>query len=296
MKNFSILVAFFAAMVITSCNKNEGVVIRLDETELELVKGETRQLKVTVIPADEEASLEWFSSMPEYVSVSQDGLVKAEKIYYKNETDTDATPVVIYCKYNGGAAECKVTVLPLDVESISLKVVDHNENEVLKLDPSQTKELVVEYLPADADIDFSKLEWRTSNFENVSVKAVPGTANAVITANWAGNAEISVRYSNLDSSVGVFVNHIEAVSVTIADKDRNEVVEGYTLQLSASYAPENATVNKIWNVVEGSEYVSVASDTGLLTALKPGTATVKVSAGKVNDTITITVVADSSKN
>lgn len=296
MKNISILAALFAAMVFASCNKNEVVVIRLDETELELIKGETRQLKATVVPADASASIEWFSSMPEYVSVSETGLVKAEKIYYKNETDTEATPVSIYCKYNGGAAECEVTVLPLDVKSVSLKVADHNMNESLRLDPQQTKMLVVEYEPADADIDYSKLEWRTSDFKYVSVQPTVGTSTAQITANWAGSSDITVRYSNLEASIGVIVNGIEATSVTIADKDKNSVVEGYTLQLSGSFLPANATVEMGWSIVQGSEFATIDTEKGLLTAVKPGTVKVKAAAGKVSDFITITVLEDTSKN
>lgn len=296
MKNISIFVALFAAMVFASCNKNEVVVIRLDETELELIKGETRQLKATVVPADASASVEWFSSMPEYVSVSETGLVKAEKIYYKNETDTEATPVSIYCKYNGGAAECEVMVLPLDVKSVSLKVMDHDMNESLRLDPQQTKMLIVEYEPADADIDYSKLEWSTSDFKYVSVKPVSGTATAKITANWAGSADITVRYSNLEDVIGVIVTGIEATSVTIADKDRNTVVEGYTLQLGGSFLPANATVELVWNIVQGSEFAKINTETGLLTAIKPGTVRVKVAAGKVYDFIDITILEDTSKN
>ena len=296
MKNISIFVALFAAMVFASCNKNEVVVIRLDETELELIKGETRQLKATVVPADASASVEWFSSMPEYVSVSETGLVKAEKIYYKNETDTEATPVSIYCRYNGGAAECEVMVLPLDVKSVSLKVMDHDMNESLRLDPQQTKMLIVEYEPADADIDYSKLEWSTSDFKYVSVKPVSGTATAKITANWAGSADITVRYSNLEDVIGVIVTGIEATSVTIADKDRNTVVEGYTLQLGGSFLPANATVELVWNIVQGSEFAKINTETGLLTAIKPGTVKVKVAAGKVYDFIDITILEDTSKN
>lgn len=296
MKNISIFVALFAAMVFASCNKNEVVVIRLDETELELIKGETRQLKATVVPADASASVEWFSSMPEYVSVSETGLVKAEKIYYKNETDTEATPVSIYCRYNGGAAECEVMVLPLDVKSVSLKVIDHDMNESLRLDPQQTKMLIVEYEPADADIDYSKLEWSTSDFKYVSVKPVSGTATAKITANWAGSADITVRYSNLEDVIGVIVTGIEATSVTIADKDRNTVVEGYTLQLGGSFLPANATVELVWNIVQGSEFAKINTETGLLTAIKPGTVRVKVAAGKVYDFIDITILEDTSKN
>lgn len=296
MKNISIFVAFFAALVFASCNKNEVVVIRLDETELELIKGETKQLKATVVPADASASIEWFSSMPEYVSVSETGLVKAEKIYYKNETDTEATPVSIYCKYNGGAAECEVTVLPLDVKSVSLKVVDDDMNKSLRLDPQQTKMLVMEYEPADADVDYSKLEWRTSDFKYVSVQPVSGTATAKITANWAGSSDITVRYSNLEASIGVIVNGIEATSVTIANKNKNTVVEGYTLQLSGSFLPANATVEMGWNIVQGAEFATIDTETGLLTAIKPGTVKVKLVAGKVSDFITITVLEDTSKN
>ena len=70
MKKFSIAMAILAAMVFTACNNNDVVVIRLDETQLEMVKGSTKQLTATIIPADPGAAYEWFSSMPEYVSVS----------------------------------------------------------------------------------------------------------------------------------------------------------------------------------------------------------------------------------
>jgi hypothetical protein len=69
------------------------------------------------------------------------------------------------------------------------------------------------------------------------------------------------------------------------------VVEGFTLQLGASFAPANATVEKIWNIIEGSEYATIDSEKGLLTAKMPGTVKVKVTAGKVSDTVTINVVA-----
>ena len=292
MKNICIALALMAVVAVTSCKHDAGVVIRLDATELELIKGTERQLKATVVPSDKNAALEWFSSMPEYVSVSETGLVKAKKIYYKNSTDTEASPVTIYCRYNGGAAECKVTVLPLEVEDIKIKVLDHNEDEALRLDPLQTKELIVNYQPADADIDLSRLEWRTSDFFYVSVKPVEGTAKAVITANWAGNAQISVRYSNLTSEIGVIVNPIVATSVTIADKDKNEVLVGQTLQLNASFLPENATVKNLWSIDEGADCASINSSTGLLTALQPCNVKVKVSAGKVSDTIDITVLAN----
>jgi uncharacterized protein YjdB len=160
----------------------------------------------------------------------------------------------------------------------------------LKLNPGTTKEFYVEYTPEDADIDFEKLEWSTSDFNYVSVKKTAGTASAVVTANWAGSAKITVRYSSLESSTDVIVNPIAATSVSISNKSQNTVTEGYTLQLAASVVPANATVEKIWAVVEGGEYATV-SESGLLTALKPGTVKVRVNAGMVSDEITITVKA-----
>lgn len=289
MKNIFIAVALLAAMTFTSCKRNDVVIVRLDETSLELVKGSEKQLKATVIPSDG-SEVTWFSTNPEYVSVSETGLVKAEKIYYQNPTDTEASAVSIYCQCNGGAAECKVLVTPLDVSGIQLKVKDHNENDALKLDPGTTKEFYVEYTPADADIDLSKLEWSTSDFFYVSVKKVEDTPTAVVTANWAGSATITARYSNFESSVGVIVKHIPATSVTIANKDYNFVTEGTSLQLEASVVPENATVEKIWSIVEGEEYASI-SESGLLVGLKPGAVKVKVSAGMVSDDLDVDVIA-----
>ena len=195
MKKIFIAMAALAALVFTSCDKKETVVIRLDETVLSLVKGSTKQLKATVIPADDNASFEWFSSMPEYVSVSETGLVKAEKLYYKSPTDTDVTPVSIYCKYNGGAAECKVAVTPLAVKSISF---DGLVDDRIEMSVGEDKTLMIKFEPENADVDYSKLEWETDAFEFVSVQFEQGNPYAVIKAVQSGSAEITAKYSPLD--------------------------------------------------------------------------------------------------
>ena len=195
MKKIFIAMAALAALVFTSCDKKETVVIRLDETVLSLVKGSTKQLKATVIPADDNASFEWFSSMPEYVSVSETGLVKAEKLYYKSPTDTDVTPVSIYCKYNGGAAECKVAVTPLAVKSISF---DGLVDDRIEMSVGEDKTLMIKFEPENADVDYSKLEWETDAFEFVSVQFEQGNPYAVIKAVKSGSAIITAKYSPLD--------------------------------------------------------------------------------------------------
>ena len=205
MKKIFIAMAAMAALVFASCDKKETVVIRLDENKLELVKGDTRQLNATIIPADENAAFEWFSSNPEYVSVSETGLVKAEKLYYKNPTDTEVTPVTVYCKYNGGAAECKVTVTPKAVKSIGLEGINTDANEYITLNPGEKRTLKVTFDPEDADVDFSRLEWKTDNFEYVSIKPESNTCSAEITANLTGSASITATYASCKVGVDVLV-------------------------------------------------------------------------------------------
>ena len=290
MKKFSIALAILAAMVFTACNNNDAVVIRLNETELELVKGETKQLTATILPAEANPAFEWFSSNPEYVSVSETGLVKAEKLYYKNASDTDVSPVSIYCKYNGGAAECKVTVTPLDVKELNLEIQGKVGSNDVKLKPGETRKVVARYYPEDADIDFSKLEWATSEFEVISITPVEGTAEAEIKASWNGSALISVAYSSLKASENVIVDPIQATSVTINNKSNNTVKVGKTLKLTASFVPANATVVNLWEVTAGGEYAKIDSETGVLTALAAGQVTVLVKAGNVRDEVVINVV------
>ena len=201
MKKIFIAMAALAALVFTSCDNKETVVIRLDETVLSLVKGSTKQLNATVIPADENAVFEWFSSNPEYVSVSETGLVRAEKLYYKNPTDTEVTPVTIYCKYNGGAAECKVAVTPLAVKSISF---DGLEGDRIEMSVGEDKTLMIKFEPENADVDYSKLEWETDAFEFVSVQFEQGNPYAVIKAVKSGSAIITAKYSPLDP-ISVYV-------------------------------------------------------------------------------------------
>ena len=203
MRNIFLAVAATAMLILSSCtnNNDEVVAIRLDKTELSLVKGSEMQLTAVTVPASDVKDFVWYSSMPEYVSVSETGLVKAEKLYYKSPTDTDVTPVSIYCKYTGGAAECKVAVTPLAVKSISF---DGLEGDRIEMSVGEDKTLMIKFEPENADVDYSKLEWETDAFEFVSVQFEQGNPYAVIKAVKSGSAEITAKYSPLDP-ISVYV-------------------------------------------------------------------------------------------
>lgn len=295
MKNISIVAVFAAALALISCRHEEQVnVVLLNETEVELVKGSTLQLVPTTRPEGITADFEWWSSNPEYVSVSEDGLVKAEKIYFENATDTESSSVAIYCKCQGGAATCMVKVLPLQAESAVIKVLDWDSNEALKMAPMTSKTLELVFTPADADVDYDAIEWKTTGFEYVAVKKIEGTAQAVITSSMAGSAYISARYGAIEEpGLNVIVTPVPATSVTILNKtEMSRVLVGRTLQFAASYAPENATVEVAWKIASGAEHASINSETGLFTAKSPGTVTVQAIAGSVNDSVEVEVVEE----
>jgi len=81
-------------------------------------------------------------------------------------------------------------------------------------------------------------------------------------------------------------------SVSIPEGDQ-ELEEGETFQLTAVVEPENAT-NKDVSWSTSNETVATVSETGLVTAVSAGTATITVTTddGGLTDSITVTVVPD----
>ena len=289
MRNIFFAIAASAMFVFSSCvNGNDDVLaIRLDKTEVELVKGSEVQLTAVTVPASDVKDFEWYSSMPEYVSVSQSGVVKAEKIYYKNDTDTEGSYVSVFCRYKGGAAECKVTVLPLDVERIEVRLAG-STSDALVMNPSDVQEIEAVFYPENADVDFEQLVWSTTAFEYAIVEKTEGS-KAKVTALWPGSASIKAEYGKRSALMNLIVRPINATSVSIKGSDVIEMKVGQAMQLNATYLPSNATVELAWSSLY-TDVATVDSETGVVTALAEGSTSIKVVAGLVEDTVTVNVV------
>lgn len=293
MKNVFLAVVMSAVFVLTSCKngKDDVVALRLDQTDIELVKGSEMQLTAVTVPASDVKDFEWYSSMPEYVSVSPTGVVKAEKVYYKNETDSEGSPVSVFCKYQGGAAECKVTVLPLGVERLEITFAG-SSSDALVMNPGEEKEVQAVFYPANADIDLENLVWSTTAFEYAVVAMnAADPSKATITALWPGSVSIKAEYGKQTAMLNLIVRPVNATEVTIAGPEEVEMKVGQTIQLSASYLPANATVELGWNSLD-TNVATVDYETGVVTAVAEGEATIKVVAGLVEDTVTIKVSAE----
>lgn len=81
---------------------------------------------------------------------------------------------------------------------------------------------------------------------------------------------------------------VPATSVEITQGDAMDLVLNKSATLTAAVEPTDTTDELVWST-EGADIVSVNAETGEITGLKEGTATVTATAGNVSDSIEITV-------
>ena len=197
-KLFFLIVPVIVATIAVSCNSEEEngtLAVIMDNTSIELVKGESFQLNATVVPADDAAAITWFSEDESYVTVDQNGLVTAVAMKKASEDETDdeenSQAVSVYARYEGGAAECEVTVLPLEPSAITI----HPSQCSLFLEEQFM--FTVGYEPEDADV--KDVEWSTSNSFVAVVK------DGVVTAKGYGACEIIAKRGRLEAKAYVLV-------------------------------------------------------------------------------------------
>lgn len=127
--------------------------ISIDKTELSLVAGETAVITAEAVPAEAEAVFEWSTSDGDIATVS-DGTVTA----------IETGEAVITAEAGGFKAECRITVVGIPVETITL-----NET-VIELNKGETFKLEAEVSPENAD--YESLSWASSDEDVVlSMKA-----------------------------------------------------------------------------------------------------------------------------
>ena len=109
--------------------------------------------------------------------------------------------------------------------------------------------------------------------------------------NWTVKVH-SIDDENIYYNISITVNAIPVQSITFEESSATLYVEG-TLQLTPSVGPENAT-NSLINWSSNNESVATVSDSGLVTAVSIGGATITATAvdgSGVYGTISISVVA-----
>jgi uncharacterized protein YjdB len=267
------------AMAAASCSNNEGEVlaVRLDQKKIELVKGESLQLNAQVVP-DQDAEFIWYSQDENYVTVDQNGLVTAVGLYKKDPSSDEVSPVSVYVKYQNGADECLVTVLPLAPSKVEIIA----EGNSVKVNPMESVQLEAKCYPEDADL--VDITWST----DYAAVAVVDSKTGIVTGVAPGFARIKASYNDkVYDEIDVQVNTVEPTAVAVNPSSLS-LSYGQKVRLKAELTPSNATGKQVWTSTDTS-VATVDSETGTVTGAGVGTADIKVQVGKVSATCRVTV-------
>ena len=238
--------------------------ITLDTTNVTMWAGATRQLGVSIEPANADIkTVTYGSSNPDVATVSSNGLITAKK-------KGTATITVTATDGSGKSASCAVIVK----QPVTGIQITPNGFTLVKGD---VKDLKANVSPADADNP--DVIWTSSN-TNIAAVSSKGQVTAVnegscvITATCKDNASISASCTIV---VGTPVT-----SVALAP-NRASMNTGETILITASVLPTNASNKGIiwsWKSEDGA---SIILTNGAVKAMKAGTVTVTAKAADNNN-------------
>lgn len=239
--------------------------IALNKSEITLNKGDTESLTVTYIPEDTtvDKTVTWTSSN-EAVATVENGTVTA--------VGTGTAVITAKAAKGGVQAVCTVTVvIPVDGVKIC-RINESGEEEILTsadLYIGEERQFTAKVLPEDATN--RKVIWNSSDEETVCIDE-NGNAKALK----EGTAVITVvtedgGYS-AECTVTAYTVHAESISVDEAvSAERVEV--GKTGTIKVVFEPANTTDQTLlWS--SDNEEVAVVDETGTVTAVSEGTATI----------------------
>lgn len=254
--------------------------VALSETSIEITEGETRQLKPVFTPADaSNQNVTWKSSSDAVATVSSDGLVTA--------VQEGTATITVTTEEGGKTATCQVTVKKkvIPVTNVSL------DKTALTLTEEETCQLTATIDPADATNQ--NVTWTS---DDTAVATV--SADGLVTAVQAGTATITVTTEDGGKTatcrVTVKMKEIPVTDVSL-DYEEATLTEGDTLQLTATISPADATNQNVsWE--SSDTFVATVSDSGLITAVSEGTATITVTTedGGLTASCLVTVIKEDS--
>jgi len=230
--------------------------IQLNKNMLNLLIGTSESLIKTVSPSNAtNKDVNWKSSNPQVATVDANGKVVAKQV--------GTAIITVYT--SGYSATCTVNV----VNKIELKGIYINKT-TLNIKEKASETLSVKFNPTNATN--KKITWRSSNKNIATVDA-----NGKVTGVAAGNATITA-VSNDGGFVARCEVKVEAISKKVTsislDKKELKIIAGEETTLKATISP-NYAENKNVTWESSDKQVATVKD-GKVTAIKPGTAEIKV--------------------
>ena len=244
--------------------------VKLNASSKTMVTGKTFQLAAWPQPANAtDKSVTWSSSNTAVATVSSMGLVKAVK--------GGKATITVKTVDGGHTATCSITV-NTSVTGVKLNTTAKT------IVAGKTFQLVAWPQPANATN--KKVTWSSSNTAVATV-----SATGLVKAVKGGKATITVKTADGGHTATCSITVAIPVTSVKLNTTAKSMVLGNTFQLVAWPQPANATNKKVsWS--SSNTAVATVSSTGLVRALKTGTATitVKTADGGHSATCRITVV------
>ena len=301
MKRFLSALAILAAsaLAFTSCEEEVVVIpidaIELDNVQVEMTVGGTLELLATVKPDDAtDKTVTWSSSDAKVASVSGEEITDVTGMLRQigKVTAVGVGEAVITAKAGEKEASCKVIVKAATVAVTSIEL---NKTE-LKLEPGKTEQLIATVKPDEATD--KTVTWSTSN-EKIAYITKGGagvdgsTADVcVVVAKGEGEATITAKAGGKSATCKVIVkDNTVAVTGVELNKTSLELAEGATEQLTATVKPDAATNKTVTWSTSNEKYVTV-DNTGKVTAVKAGEATITATASGKTAECKVTVKAE----
>ncbi len=273
------MLVFVLALVLYGCGGDDPIdevtvrSITIEDSVETLDVGEEVQLKAVVNPAEADQTVVWTSSDETIATVSETGLVKALAEGLVDITATSKVNNRISKTATIQVVQPIVYEDPTGVEIVATSSefrVNSYINLVAKVLPLANEELGTHGA-------VQSVIWESSDETVATVNAagrVKGIAigSATITAKVVANPELTASFdvTVVEGTVGPIVTDPQEIRVS----GETKVEEGYQIALRASVLPIGVSQNVTWS--SETPEIATVNEIGIVTALKAGTAYIKV--------------------
>ena len=246
--------------------------------------GKTLQMTASVSPEDAtDSSVSW-SVTPGTgtATITQAGVLTP---------GTVGTVTVVATAQDGSdvSGEKSVTIGYAAVENVTL---NHSTISIVEQDTSAGTDALTATLSPEGDVDpQTQIAWsvEAGNEEYLTVTGNGATCTLNPLKNKASAINVTATAGGKSATCAVTVTDAPVESVVINGGAGSVSVEkGKKVTLTATKTPDYSDVAVSWSVAGGDEYASIAQ-TGEVTGVAVGTATVTATAGGKSDTITVNV-------
>ena len=258
-------------ILLVGCAKTQEQEIPVDSISLsqptaEMIIGETAQLSATVLPSNAtDKTVQWTSSKQSVATVTSSGLVTA----IAEGTST------VTASAGGKSATCLVTISKGFVAVTSIAI---NKTELV-LAKGHSETLTATVKPDDATD--KTVVWDISKTAIATVDS-----NGKVTAIAGGDATITAKAGNLVATCTLTVT--VPVESVFLDKESISLDEDSSTSLVATVKPDDATDKSVtWS--SSNANIATVDQSGKVTAVKEGHATITAKAGDMKATCSVTV-------